>query len=68
MSSDFYILTSDYPQQRFAIQAKYHSDLDKTRVIEKLEIERRYWQQKDVPWKIITELDISKAVFQNIQW
>ncbi|OYQ89086.1 heteromeric transposase endonuclease subunit TnsA [Wohlfahrtiimonas chitiniclastica] len=68
MSSDFYILTSDYPQQRFAIQAKYHSDLDKTRVIEKLEIERRYWQQKDVPWKIITELDISKVVFQNIQW
>lgn len=27
-----------------------------------------YWQQKEAPWKIITELDISKVVFQNIQW
>jgi hypothetical protein len=33
---------------RFSIQAKYLKDLEDIRTIEKLEIERRYWQSKEI--------------------
>jgi hypothetical protein len=30
----------------------------KERTIEKLEIERRYWELKEIPWSIVTEQNI----------
>jgi hypothetical protein len=30
----------------------------KERTIEKLEIERRYWEVKEIPWSIVTEQNI----------
>jgi len=68
MSSDFLVNTRDISSPKFAIQAKYVDDLKKPRTIEKLEIERRYWALKSVPWTIITERDIPDAVFANINW
>ncbi|TXJ02823.1 MAG: heteromeric transposase endonuclease subunit TnsA [Acinetobacter sp.] len=68
MSTDFYVFSSDSINPRFSIQAKYHKDLEDTRTIEKLEIERRYWQSKKIPWQIITEQEIPKVVFDNIKW
>ncbi len=43
-------------------------ELEKPRVIEKLEIERRYWVQQGVDWGIITERDIPEAMVTNIAW
>lgn len=43
-------------------------ELDKPRVIEKLEIERRYWAEQDVDWGIVTERDIPRTVVRNIAW
>ena len=54
MSTDFYVLSSDAQKPRFAIQAKYQKDIEDTRTIEKLELERRYWQSRGIPWQIIT--------------
>ena len=68
MSSDFLVHSSEHHQSRFALQAKYRKDLDDPRVIEKLELERRYWQSKSIPWCIITEAEIPKTVFDNIKW
>lgn len=68
MSSDFLVNTNDSNYLKFALQAKYAKDLDDPRTIEKLELERRYWQSKDVPWQIVTEKDIPQVVFQNINW
>ena len=68
MSTDFYVFSSDSISPRFSIQAKYQKDLEDTRTIEKLEIERRYWQSKEIPWQIITEQEIPKVVFDNIKW
>lgn len=68
MSSDFLVNTSNADQPKFALQAKYAQAMQDPRTIEKLELERRYWQQKAVPWQLITEQDIPKAVFQNISW
>lgn len=68
MSSDFLVNSSHSETPKFALQAKYSNDLGKPRVIEKLELERRYWEHKNVPWFLITEKEISSTVFQNINW
>ena len=68
MSSDFLVNTTDASQPKFALQAKYAEALSDARTIEKLELERRYWLQKGVPWWLITEKDIPSVVTQNISW
>lgn len=68
MTSDFYVVTSNTLHNQFALQAKYSKDLNNPRVIEKLEIERRYWQSKGIPWQIVTEKDIPLEVQNNIKW
>ncbi|KAB1442885.1 TnsA endonuclease N-terminal domain-containing protein [Pseudodesulfovibrio senegalensis] len=68
MTSDFLVNSSRSGKTKFALQAKYSGDLERNRVIEKLELERRYWQRKDVPWALITEKEIPSTVFQNINW
>jgi hypothetical protein len=68
MSTDFLVNTQDKSLREFAIQAKYADALKDQRTIEKLEIERRYWNEKDIPWLLITERDIPKVLFDNINW
>lgn len=68
MSSDFLVNSSDSSCPKFALQAKYVDDLQDPRIVEKLELERRYWLKKSIPWMIITEQDIPKTVFENINW
>lgn len=53
---------------KFALQVKYSSDLTRPRVVEKLELERRFWEQKGVPWFLFTQKEISPVVIQNIDW
>jgi len=68
LSSDFLVNSSrpDFP--KFVLQVKYTSELAKPRVIEKLELERRYWEQKSVPWFLVTQKQISPVVIKNIDW
>ncbi|WP_297391538.1 TnsA endonuclease N-terminal domain-containing protein [Acidiferrobacter sp.] len=68
MSTDFLLDTKDESRPKIAIQAKTSSDLAKPRTIEKLELERRYWEGKGIPWYLITEKEIPKAVTGNIAW
>ena len=70
MTTDFYVISKNIKSvtSQLALQAKYSNHLDDTRTIEKLELERRYWEQKDVDFKIITEKDIPRAVTDNIKW
>ena len=68
MSSDFLVNTSDKKLSKFVLQAKYEEALLDHRTVEKLEIERRYWLKKQIPWMLVTEKDIPKVVFQNINW
>ena len=51
-----------------AISIKYRDELDDTRVIEKLELERRYWEGEHVEWFLFTENEVPKALVQNIKW
>jgi len=68
MSSDFLVNTNNPNCLKFSLQAKYAKDLQDPRTVEKLELERRYWQSKSVPWQVVTEKEIPKVVFQNINW
>lgn len=68
LTSDFLVDFDDPQRPTIAIQAKYSTDLQKPEVIERLELERRYWQEKGIPWFIVTEREVSKVAFANIQW
>ena len=47
---------------------KPEKGLDDPRTIEKLEIERRYWQRRGVDWGIVTEHELPAVVAANIDW
>ena len=68
MSTDFFVNTAKKYFPKFAIQVKHSESLSNHRVIEKLQIERRYWKQKDIPWFLLTERDIPRIVVRNIEW
>ena len=68
MSSDFYVDRKDSKQPNFVLQTKYTTDLEDIRTIEKLELERRYWESTKIPWYILTEKDIPTTVLHNIKW
>ena len=57
-NKDFYIARS----------VKYSDALEKKYIIEKLEVERRYWESKGVDWGIITQKDIPVIKAKNIEW
>lgn len=49
-----------------SIKAK--SELEKKLTLEKMEIERRYFQKKNIDWGIVTEKDIQEHKAKNIEW
>lgn len=67
MTTDF-LLTLEIDGKRVyhARTVKRSQDLANKRVIEKFEIERRYWLSRNVDWGIVTERDIPTTVVQNI--
>ena len=68
MTSDFLINTNDKKKPQFVIQVKPLKELIKERTIEKLEIERRYWEVKEIPWCIVTEQNIPTTARKNLEW
>ena len=50
-----------------ARSVKPRSQLTKTRVLEKLELERLYWQKRDMDWGIVTEREIPQTVADNVR-
>jgi len=65
MTSDFYVETTS---GAVILAVKPTSELDKPRVLEKLEIERRYWKVLNVKWELVTEREINQAKARNIEW
>jgi len=68
MTSDFLVDTNNSEEPKYVLQAKYSESFQDARIIEKLEVERRYWLKKSVPWWLITEKNIPSTLFQNIKW
>ncbi|WP_273130106.1 TnsA endonuclease N-terminal domain-containing protein [Bacillus weihaiensis] len=69
MTTDF-LLTLDKGQGVFEVARtiKMKDELLKERVLEKFEIEREYWQRRDIDWGIVTEEDIPKTMARNISY
>jgi hypothetical protein len=69
LTTDFLITFHDGDQETvIARTVKPANDLDKPRVIEKLEIERRYWGARGIDWGIVTEKEIPLVMARNIGW
>jgi len=58
----------DGQHQCKAISIKYAQDLEDKRTIEKLELERRYWEGEDIKWFIFTEHEVPVLFVKNIRW
>lgn len=69
MTTDF-LLTVDKGQGVFEVARtiKMKDELLKERVLEKFEIEREYWQRRDIDWGIVTEEEIHKIMARNISY
>lgn len=46
---------------------KPSESLNSARVIEKFEIERTYWAEKNISWGIVTDLEIPKVLARNVE-
>jgi len=68
MSTDFVVDNPKRSPSKLAIQVKTATDLQDKRVIEKLEIERRYWERKGIRWYLVTDNQIPKTAVDNIRW
>lgn len=51
-----------------AISVKYSDELEDVRVIEKQELERRYWESIGIQWYLFTENEVPFILIQNIKW
>ena len=70
MTSDFLVVCGEGCRRRLvALAVKPAAELSKQRVIQKLEIERRYWEAVGgVEWYISTERQISRALVESLEW
>lgn len=69
MTTDF-LVTVTQPSGSsadYARTVKPARELQSRRTLEKLEIERRFWLEKETNWKIVTERDIPKTFADNVK-
>lgn len=68
MSTDFLITTQRGTQTVLKARAvKYQKELDKLRTREKLAIERAYWEERGVEWRVVTEESFNRTTSKNIK-
>jgi len=65
MTCDFMLTTQKGLKARTVKQV---SELSNPRVLEKLEIERRYWDKHGIDWKLVTEHEIDASKARAIEW
>ncbi len=69
MTTDFLIDTCVGNKTiEIARSVKSKTDLDNPRTIEKQEIERRYWELKNIDWRMFIDTDIPKKRVENLRW
>ena len=69
MTTDL-VLTRSCPEgaRLEAISCKPSGELGGSRVLEKLEIERRYWAERGASWAVVTERDVPRGLATNLEW
>ena len=51
-----------------AVAVKPSAELSNKRVREKLELERQYWERRNIEWKIVTEKEVNMTLTRNLIW
>lgn len=67
MTTDF-VMTMKGSNQLIAIDVKEGNELEDTRVLEKLEIARRYWKKINCNWRIVTPEQVPEILLKNLLW
>lgn len=68
LTTDFLLTYQDGKQTRYlARTVKPKKELTKRRVLEKFEIERIYWKNKNIDWGIVTEDQIDEQKYKNFK-
>ena len=62
------VRTNDSGLKFVALSTKSKSELERRTVIKKMEIERRYWTDKNVEFYVLTDGEINKTLVKNIRW
>jgi hypothetical protein len=69
MTTDFVVtIKSNIGVMDVARTVKPVEKLSSNRVLEKFEIERRYWEKRNVSWGIVTEKEIDYVLVENMKW
>jgi len=68
LTEDFVFTLAGTPPKWVARQVKYLSDLQDPKVLQKLEIQKRYFERRGIDWKLITERDLSPPLSRNLKW
>lgn len=69
LHTNFLVTTKrDNVEEKVAISVKALSEIERRTVIEKIEIERRFWKNKSIPFYVVTEKEINKQLVDNIKW
>lgn len=69
-TTTFLLTLTNYSMCYEAISVKYVSDLSKRTVMERLELDRRYWEAKNIKWSVLTNEEIrnNRARLKNIKF
>ncbi|MGO0309673.1 TnsA endonuclease N-terminal domain-containing protein [Endozoicomonas acroporae] len=54
--------------KQIAIAVKKAESLDNKRILEKLQVEKAYWEASGASWFVFTERDISETLKVNLKW
>ncbi len=69
MTTDAILTIRRGAQVRYCARTlKYASDLASSRVLEKFEIERLYWERRGYDWGIVTEKDVPIVLARNVEY
>lgn len=70
MTTDFLLTVVDARGNPYLVarSTKYVEDLGSKRTMEKLEIEKRFWRERNVDWALITEKSIPETLIDTLNW
>lgn len=62
-------LLVDFPAgQQLAVAVKPWKQLNDRRTLDKLQIEKLYWEERGVEWKLFTDREVTPAIRENLDW
>jgi hypothetical protein len=69
LTTDFVVtLVEGMREYEIAFAVKPSADLGSARTLEKLELERLFWTARKIPWRILTEREVPRALVKNLRW